>query len=246
MNDLPAVTGPQMAAVDRAMVDVLGLDIRQIMETAGRQVAVFARRMLAADPRDKSVTVLCGTGGNGGDGMVAARYLHGWGADVRVALAREPNPDRHTAATHQLAVLRAIGVPVDESVDISGCDLIVDGLLGFSTTSPPTGTTAELIRIANMAAVPILSIDLPSGLQASSGEPFDPTIRATITLTLGLPKTGLLADAARPTVGDLWVADIGIPLAAYAATGITVGPLFAVDEFLVSGFQFPDPGNPPN
>jgi NAD(P)H-hydrate epimerase len=234
MTDMPAVTGPQMAAVDRAMVDVLGLDIRQIMETAGRQVAVFARRMLAADPRDKSVAVLCGTGGNGGDGMVAARYLHGWGADVRVVLAREPDPDRHAAATHQLAVLRAIGVPVDESIDISGCDLIVDGLLGFSTTSPPTGTTAELIRNANAADIPILSIDVPSGLQASTGEPFDPTIRATVTLTLGLPKTGLLADAARSVVGDLWVADIGIPIAAYAATGITVGPLFAREEFLRS------------
>ena len=234
MTRMPAVTGPQMAAVDRAMVDVLGLDIRQIMETAGRQVAVFARRMLNGDPRDKTIAVLCGTGGNGGDGMVAARYLHSWGADVRLLLSREPDPDRHATATHQLGVLRAMGIQVDGANDLSGCGLIVDGLLGFSTTSPPTGSTAELIRNANATAVPILSIDVPSGLQASTGEPFDPTIRATSTLTLGLPKTGLLADAARPVVGDLWVADIGIPLAAYQAAGITVGPLFAREEFLRS------------
>ena len=81
MADLPAVTGEQMAAVDRAMVAVLGLDIRQIMETAGRQAAVFTRRMLDGDPTGQRIAVLCGTGGNGGDGMVAARYLQGWGAD---------------------------------------------------------------------------------------------------------------------------------------------------------------------
>jgi len=232
MTDLPAVTGPQMAAVDRAMVDVLGLDIRQVMETAGRQVAVFARRMLDGDPRGKMVAVLCGTGGNGGDGIVAARYLHGWGADVWILLSREPDPDRHAVAAHQLAVLRAMGVRAGVTGNLPSCALIIDGLLGFSTTSPPSGVTAELIRAANAADAPVLSIDVPSGLHASTGEPFDPTIQATVTLTLGLPKTGLVAEQSRVVIGDLWVADIGIPLAAYAAAGITVGPVFATDEFL--------------
>jgi NAD(P)H-hydrate epimerase len=232
MAELPVVTGEQMAAVDRAMVDVLGLDIRQVMETAGRQVAVFARRMLGGDPSGHRIVVLCGTGGNGGDGMVAARYLQGWGADVRVILSREPDPERHAVAAHQLAVLRAMGVPADVSPDIPACDLIIDGLLGFSTRSAPMGATADLIRAANTAGAPILAIDLPSGLPASTGEPFDPTIRATTTLTLGLPKTGLLVESAQSVVGELWIADIGIPLAAYAAAGMAVGPVFARDEFL--------------
>jgi len=234
MADLPVVTGEQMAAVDRAMVAVLGLDIRQIMETAGRQVAVFTRRMLDGDPTGQRIAVLCGTGGNGGDGMVAARYLQGWGAAVRVVLSREPDPDRHRVAAHQLGVLRAMGIPAEASTSIPDCDLIIDGLLGFSTSSAPTGATADLVRAANASGTPILAIDVPSGLQSTNGEVFDPTIRATVTLTLGLPKTGLLIEEARSTIGELWVADIGIPLAAYAAAGITVGPVFSRDEFIRS------------
>ena len=232
MVDLPVVTGDQMAAVDRAMAAVLGLDIRQIMETAGRQVAVFARRMLGGDPNGRRVVLICGTGGNGGDGMVAARYLQGWGADVRVILSREPDPDRHAVAAHQLGVLRAMGITAGASTIIPDCDLIIDGLLGFSTSSAPTGSTADLIRAANQSGAPILAIDVPSGLHSSTGEAFDPTIHATVTLTLGLPKTGLRVDTARATVGELGVADIGIPLAAYAAAGITVGPIFAQEEFI--------------
>ena len=234
MANLPAVTGEQMAAVDRAMLAVLGLDIRQVMETAGRQVAVFARRMLDGDPTGRRIAVLCGTGGNGGDGMVAARYLHGWRAELRVVLSREPDPERYAVAAHQLAVLHAMGLPAEVTTALPGCDLVIDGLLGFSTTSAPAGTTADLIRAANTSGSPILAIDVPSGLHAGTGQPFEPTIRAAVTVTLGLPKTGLLADTAREVVGKLWVADIGIPLAAYAAAGIPVGPVFAREEFVRS------------
>src|SRR5829696_1251022 len=88
---IPAVTAAEMAAVDRAMVDELGLDILQVMEVAGLAVARFARdRFLGGVPRGRSVLILAGGGGNGGDGLVAARYLHGWGADVRVLLDRAP------------------------------------------------------------------------------------------------------------------------------------------------------------
>jgi NAD(P)H-hydrate epimerase len=232
MRMVPSVTGEQMAAVDRAMVEVLGLDIRQIMETAGRQVAVFARRMLGGDPRGQRVVAVCGTGGNGGDGMVAARYLRGWGAAVQVALAHEPDPDRHLIASRQLTILRAMGITTVDSGKLPVADLIIDGLLGFSTRAAPSGRVADLISAINRQHAPVLAIDLPSGLQATTGEPFDPTVTSTATLTLGLPKTGLLASTAERHVGDLWLADIGIPLEAYAATGLTINPLFAREEFI--------------
>jgi NAD(P)H-hydrate epimerase len=94
---------------------------------------------------------------------------------------------------------------------------------------------AELIGAISAADSPVLAIDLPSGLHATSGEPFEPTVRATATLTLGLPKTGLLEQAAAPYTGDLWLADIGIPIAAYAAAGIDLGPIFARDELIQLG-----------
>jgi NAD(P)H-hydrate epimerase len=232
MSTIPSVTGEQMAAVDRAMVERLGLDIRQIMETAGRQVAIFARRMLGGDPTGRRIVVVCGTGGNGGDGMVAARYLAGWGAGLHVILVSEPDPARHAMAAHQLAVLRAMGLPVEVDTGIPPADLIIDGLLGFSTRSAPTGTVGQLIRAIRTAGSPVLAIDLPSGLHATTGEPYDPTVRAISTLTLGLPKTGLLEQSAAAYTGDLWLADIGIPLAAYAAAGIDLAPIFARDEFI--------------
>jgi NAD(P)H-hydrate epimerase len=239
MTPLPSVTAEEMAAVDRAMV-ALGLDLRQVMEVAGRQVAVFARaHLLGGNPKDRRVAVLAGSGGNGGDALVAARYLAGWGASCDVLLARPLDPDAHALAHHQAEILRRSGTllrTVEETVELGPTDLILDGLLGFSTTRAPHGTIAALIEAANAHPAPTLAIDVPSGMQATTGEAFAPTIRATATLTLGLPKVGLLIPGVERVTGALWVADIGIPEAAYRAIGREVGPIFARDEFLrVSG-----------
>ena len=236
MPDLPTVTAEEMAAVDRAMTERLGLDLGQVMETAGRQVAAFARaRLMTGRTIGRRVAVLCGSGGNGGDALVAARYLAGWGADLDVILAVPLEPDRHTLAAHQASVLRACGVPIRQAageVDLGPAELILDGLLGFSTTSTPRGTIAALIGAANRHPAPTLAIDLPSGLQGTTGEVFEPAIRARTTVTLGLPKVGLLAPGARRVAGSIWVADIGIPEAAFRLVGREVGPVFAEHEFL--------------
>lgn len=110
---------------------------------------------------------------------------------------------------------------------LPSADLIIDGLLGFGLSGSPTGTAARLIAAANTHPAPLLAIDLPSGLDARTGEPYEPCIRATATLTLALPKTGLLAPSARPYTGELAVADIGVPPAAYARLGVEVGHLFS-------------------
>lgn len=227
---LPIVTGEQMAAADRAMFDRCGLDLLQVMEMAGWSVADFARqRFLDNDPRDARVAVLCGIGGNGGDGMVAARYLQGWGAQVEVVVSSDPDPNRG-AAHHQLQVLERIGVPATVSSTVEGLEdvrLIIDGLLGFGSRGSPRGAVADLIRVVNDSPAPILAIDLPSGLDATTGEPGDPCIRAAATLTLALPKSGLLTPAGLSVAGDLTVADIGVPPAAYDEAGIPSTPAFA-------------------
>jgi NAD(P)H-hydrate epimerase len=230
MEHVPAVTGEQMAEVDRIMIRELGLDVLQLMEVAGRAVAAFARdRMLAADARGKRVLIVCGTGGNGGDGMVAARFLHGWGAEVDVWLSQRPDPGRGVAA-HQLAILERMGLPIIEATlepVLPGADLVIDALLGFSLSGPPAGVSAALIRAVNAQTAPVLAVDLPSGLLATEGTPLEPCIRATATLTLALPKVGLRSPSAKAVTGEIFVADIGVPPEVYRRFGLEVGRLFA-------------------
>jgi len=163
---------------------------------------------------------------------VAARLLHAWGAEVAVRLS---HPEERLAepAAHNLASLRRIGVSaavasIDGGEDgLPPADLVIDALLGFGLTGPPAGVPADLIRAANAHPAATLAVDLPSGLDGATGVPYDPCIRADLTLTLALPKTGLLAPAARGVVGALEVADIGVPLEAYAAIGLEVPALFS-------------------
>ncbi len=206
------------------MFEGCGLDVLQVMEVAGRSVAAFIRQ---EEPWSLThplrITALCGPGGNGGDGLVAARYLHGWGADVDIVLAVAI--DENTIAGHQLDIARRLGISVMERPASTirsqkQPDLIVDALLGFSGRGDPRGNFAGLIRWANGQAASIVAIDLPSGLDGRTGEIADPCISAAVTVTLGLPKTGLLNEMSRPQVGKLVVADIGIPTVAYEVAGV--------------------------
>jgi NAD(P)H-hydrate epimerase len=233
-ESIPAVTPAQMAEIDRLMASEFGVEPLQLMETAGHAVASFARRrFLGGDSTGKRVIVLCGTGGNGGDGLVAARYLHAWGALPQIWIAQRPNPERGLAS-HQLNSVERLGIPVHEpstSPELPSADLLIDALLGFSISGPPKAETAGLIAAANAHAAPTLAVDLPSGLSANDGAVFAPCIQADVTLTLALPKTGLLAPGARSVVGELVVADIGVPPEAFAKLGIPVKNLFNAAEY---------------
>lgn len=104
---------------------------------------------------------------------------------------------------------------------------MIDALLGYSLNGPPRGATAMLIRQVNGSGQPILALDLPSGLHPDTGEISDPCIQAHATLTLALPKRGLLVPSAKPYMGRLWVGDIGVPSGLYERVGLRVGPLFS-------------------
>ena len=110
--------------------------------------------------------------------------------------------------------------------------MILDALIGYGLTGDPRGPIAEWIERADAASRPILSLDTPSGLDETTGVPGLPCIRATATLTLALPKTGLLTPAARAFVGDLYLADISVPPELYRRLGWDVGPLFADDTII--------------
>lgn len=231
---VPAVTAAQMREVDRIAVEDFGISILQMMENAGRALAELTRIQLSSLSR-RRVVVLAGRGGNGGGGMAAARRVAIWGAEVRVVLAH-PYAALAEAPARQLASLRAMGVRVHSPGELvsllRGADVVLDALLGYSQDGPPREPEAGLIRTANARGVPIVSLDLPSGLDPDRGVPYDPTIRATRTLTLALPKTGLLRPEAAIAVGELWLADISVPARAYERFGLALGPLFAESDLI--------------
>jgi len=234
---LPFVDTRQMIEVDRAMIEDYHIDLIQMMENAGRNLAHLARqRFLKGDPRGQKVVVLAGTGGNGGGALAGARRLHNYGADVRVFLTKADN-DFAPVPGHQLDTLRRMNVPVDlsEKLENAGsADLIIDGIIGYSLRGEPRGSAATLIQWANSRSVPILALDAPSGLDTTTGTVYEPAIRATATMTLALPKAGLLSDQGLLQVGELYLADISVPPELYAspALNIPVGPIFAASDIV--------------
>lgn len=229
---VPAVTAGEMAEIDRIMVEELGIELVQMMENAGRGLAELARRrFLSGSAEGRRVVVLAGSGGNGGGAMVAARRLAGWGAVVQVVLD-EPPQWLEGVPAQQLAILERMEVAVGEEPPAWEPDLILDGLLGYGVAGAPRGKTAELIRWANAAPAPVLALDLPSGLDPDTGETPDPVMVANATLTLALPKKGLLAPSARPVAGELYLADIGVPPAALGQVGVRAPGLFTCGDLL--------------
>jgi NAD(P)H-hydrate epimerase len=231
---VPAVTAAQMREVDRIMVEDLGISQLQMMENAGRALAELTRIQLSSLNR-RRVLILAGRGGNGGGGMAAARRLATWGAEARVVLAH-PDAALAEAPARQLALLRAMGVPVHGPAEadslVYDADVVLDALLGYSLDGPPREPEAGLIRAANSSGVSIIALDLPSGLDPDRGPLHDPTIRATRTMALALPKAGLLRPEAAKYVGELWLADISVPASAYARFDLAPGPLFAESDLI--------------
>jgi len=229
---LPTLTTAQMIEVDRAMIEDYHIELIQMMENAGRNFAELARRQMGGAVKGHSVAVLCGGGGNGGGGLVAARRLHNWGANVIVALTK-PADDYRGAPAHQLGILKRMGIRLVKSAALlPPPSLILDAIIGYSLKDSPRGAAAELVRWANAQSAPILALDVPSGVDSTSGEIHDPAIRAAATLTLALPKTGLLAPEAKPFVGELYLADISVPPELYAQMGIAVPLLFAESDIV--------------
>ncbi len=232
LADIPALTTAQMIVVDRAMIEDYHIELIQMMENAGRNFAELARRQMRGTVKGHSVAVLCGSGNNGGGGLTAARHLHNWGAQVIVALTKLADEFRSVPA-HQLDILKRMNIPITEPASLpSTVDLILDAIIGYSLSGPPRGTAADLIRWANGQNAPILSLDTPSGLDVTSGMAYEPTIHATATLTLALPKQGLLNPQAKPYVGELYLADISVPSELYEKMGIAVPSLFAESNII--------------
>lgn len=220
---IPAVTATQMRDIDRIAEEELHLGLLQMTENAGRNLAQLALQRFAPG----RCLVLTGNGGNGAGGLAAARHLLNRGAEVHVLLATNAD-DLAPVAAKQLDVLRHMGVPIDS--EPSAADLVIDALIGYGLIGAPHGRAAELIRWTDVPGAPVLSLDTPSGLDATTGDAFEPCVSATATMTLALPKRGLLS--ALQFAGELWLADVSIPRAAYERIGVHVPELFSRDTLI--------------
>ncbi|MQC27243.1 MAG: NAD(P)H-hydrate epimerase [Chloroflexi bacterium] len=226
IESVPAVSTAQMREVDRLMEEDYGIQLIQMMELAGRNLAELSRIWLDGDLAGKRIAVLCGAGGNGGGGMSAAPQLANWGAAVEVVLAAEAGALKPVSA-HQWAAVQRLGL-ARTTIALDEADLILDALLGYGAQGDPRAPIADWIEAANASGAPILALDAPSGLDTNSGRAGNPSIRAQATMTLALPKTGLLSEEAKEIVGDLFLADIGVPPQLYAekSLGLSVPDLF--------------------
>lgn len=205
-------TAEQMRSLDQRAISEYGMPSLLLMENAGRAVAERAAARLAATG-GRRVTVLCGSGNNGGDGFVVARHLHNRGYAVECLLAAERERSKGEAKAN-LELAERFGLRLSGEIPerLSG-DLIIDALLGTGFTGEPRDTVARLIGLANDSGIPILAVDLPSGLNADTGRASGLVIRAVETVTFGLPKVGLVSSPGRELAGEITVADISLPRA---------------------------------
>jgi ADP-dependent NAD(P)H-hydrate dehydratase / NAD(P)H-hydrate epimerase len=226
-EELGDLTSEQVARLDAAALEC-GVSTLQLMEIAGWQVARCAWQHMGSRPGD--LAVVAGHGNNGGDGLVAARHLATWGCAVHVMVVAEESRVGGLVLDHIVAA-RHSGVDVTVSADaakvqsgIGGATLVIDAILGTGLQRSPRALQAAAIRALNAGEAPILSVDVPSGLDATTGEAFDPCVRATVTCTLTAMKHGLRGGDGLGHAGELWVADIGMPATAWERAGLRRPP----------------------
>ncbi len=237
-TELISVNAEQMKEVDRLMVSKYGISSIQMMENAGKSLARLARELFFENSaKFKNIIVLAGSGGNGGGALVCARHLHNYGAKVQVAISR-PADYLSDLPLHQLRILKKMGIEVKEANTLKmpkiNFDLVIDGLIGYSLRGNPKAGAAKLIDWANSQNAPILSLDVPSGVDVGNGEIYEPAIKASATMTLALPKQGLFDLTARPNIGRLFLADISVPPQLYAEKPLEliVPPMFSEGDIL--------------
>jgi NAD(P)H-hydrate epimerase len=218
------VTADQMRAIENLMFEA-GMPVAALMEKVAGLITQRLEQIYPAANYPK-VGILVGPGHNGGDALVVARELWHRGRDIKVHLPLEKLKDL-TAAHWQY--LRSLGVIAAELDELQTCDAILDGLFGFGLERKLTGMVANTIDTANEWGIPILSIDVPSGLHTDTGAVMGTAIRADRTLCLGLWKRGLLTETASPYTGLLERIDFDIPVKSVEAILGNAHSLWRID-----------------
>lgn len=221
-----AVTADEMRAVDRVAVEELGLELLGMMENAGRNLAASVRETVNGVADGEQIVVLAGDGGNGGGGLACARHLANHGTRVSVVLDR-PADELTGAAATQYGILDAMDVPVAVGPGALPADgVVVDALVGYGLSGRLRGTAGEMVEALDGDAT-VVSLDVPTGRDATTGDQPGPAVDPEQVVTLALPKTGLAGLSCR-----LVLADIGIPRVVYERLDISYEGVFD-GEYLV-------------
>lgn len=212
----------RLQEIDQLATDKYGIPSIILMENAGRAVAEESIKLIRK--KIARITVICGKGNNGGDGLVCARHLHNHGYKVRILylgkLSDTQSRTNQTNTNLNIALRMSIPIielPPDEPANrlalttLKSADVIIDAIFGIGLTREIQGPLREFIAQINSLNKPVVAVDIPSGLDTDSGKPLGIAIRAKMTVTFGYPKIGFKNKKAREYTGQVVVADISLP-----------------------------------
>jgi len=233
---VPHINREQMVEVDRLMIEDYHISLKQMMEHAGENLARLASMQFRYINKPR-ILMLCGNGNNGGGGLVCARFLMNWGSEIQIFTVGREASRKELPSTH-LSTLQRMGAQVQSYQEtmflkkLNSNSIVIDSMIGYGLKGEPNREIQSIIDGLNMREdIPVIALDAPSGLDVSGLES-NRCLHAKSTLTLALPKSGLLLQENKSAVGQLFVADIGVPAQLYDGMGIRVGHIFAASPIL--------------
>ena len=205
----------EMQQLDKTAIDRYGISDALLMENAGLAVASILQREIGFE--NKKFMVVCGMGNNGGDGFVVARKIYSNGGIPKVLIMGSRDKYKHTAEMN-LKIIEKLAVEIIDDVtidnvrsDVMHCDVIVDAIFGTGLTRPVEGKYSDMIHLINRAKKPVVSVDIPSGINGDTGEIMGIAVKADHTITFGLPKLGNMFYPGYGHCGKLYVSHISFP-----------------------------------
>jgi len=222
---LPILTSDEMRTVDTNYIKNIGIPSTVLMERAGIGIALFVNNLIETEGLDGDITVIAGRGNNAGDAFVTARYLHEAGFTVNIIMTSDEKDLSKDAHVNFNLIKSRANINIVKSNDnwkrmLKNSTIVIDGLLGTGAKAGLKGIMAEIADFLEDSPIYVVSIDLPSGLDATTGEISGRCIRADATITLGFPKLGLFAPSACDFIGNIYLHPLGYPIDAFNGTDV--------------------------